>query len=319
MSQITARNQLQAIAILAAGLAVATAQGSPTAFTDRTDFEAAVTALAGTANDPDFDTLADGTIIPSGSSLGETHFVYDFGVVQIQVRAVVDSTTLDTTSLPNFAGSDDAGMLQDGDDFLLTFDEPINAVGLSITTADAMLADDVQLSANGAVASLNPAAVQSTLDDGGSEFFLGVVDDELSFSIVQFSTTGGGYFLYTLDDLAIAAAPDGDDDGYADTADNCLVHANVDQIDSDGDGIGNVCDPDLNQDCIVNVVDLGLLKSLFFSADADADFNGDGVVNVVDLGIMKTLFFSPPGPSGIANSCDGGSVAATAIARGSGK
>lgn len=30
-----------------------------------------------------------------------------------------------------------------------------------------------------------------------------------------------------------------------------------------------------------------------------ADFNGDGIVNVVDLGIMRSLFFMPPGPSGV--------------------
>ena len=48
---------------------------------------------------------------------------------------------------------------------------------------------------------------------------------------------------------------------------------------------------------IVNAVDLGLFKSVFFSADANADFNGDGVVNVIDLGTLKAFFFLAPGPS----------------------
>ena len=54
----------------------------------------------------------------------------------------------------------------------------------------------------------------------------------------------------------------------------------------------------VNNDEIVNVIDLGIFKSRFFSTDADADFNGDGVVNVLDLGILKAQFFGPPGPGG---------------------
>ncbi|MEO1574431.1 MAG: hypothetical protein AAFU65_05670, partial [Pseudomonadota bacterium] len=56
---------------------------------------------------------------------------------------------------------------------------------------------------------------------------------------------------------------------------------------------------DLNNDGIVNVIDLGILRTVFFSNDPDADFNGDGVVNFVDLGIMRSRFFQPPGPAGL--------------------
>ena len=75
---------------------------------------------------------------------------------------------------------------------------------------------------------------------------------------------------------------------------------NADQRDTNGDGFGNICDPDLDNDGITNFIDLGTMRSVFFSADPDADFNGDGVVNFVDLGIMRSLFFQPPGPSGVA-------------------
>ncbi|MEL7240404.1 MAG: hypothetical protein AAGK78_16220, partial [Planctomycetota bacterium] len=77
---------------------------------------------------------------------------------------------------------------------------------------------------------------------------------------------------------------DSDADGVSDLIDNCTLDANPDQRDSNDDGYGNVCDADLNDDNIVNVVDLGILRSVFFTTDEDADFNGDGVVNVVDLG-----------------------------------
>ncbi len=99
--------------------------------------------------------------------------------------------------------------------------------------------------------------------------------------------------------MAVVSA-DIDGDGVSDAADNCLRVANSDQRDSNGDGFGNLCDADLNNDNVVNVVDLGILRTVFFTADPDADFNGDGVVNVTDLGIMRAGFFAAPGPSGLS-------------------
>ncbi len=91
---------------------------------------------------------------------------------------------------------------------------------------------------------------------------------------------------------------DMDNDQVGDTADNCLGIENSTQIDSDGDGYGNRCDADLNNDGAVNFADLGLMRSVFFTADENADLNGDGAVNFADLGLMRAMFFSPPGPSG---------------------
>jgi hypothetical protein len=96
---------------------------------------------------------------------------------------------------------------------------------------------------------------------------------------------------------------DADCDDVPDAMDNCLASANADQRDTDGDGIGNSCDQDLNDDCIVNFADLGVLKAAFFTSFDDADFDGDGQVNFVDLGTMKDAFFGPPGPSGTPNLC----------------
>lgn len=92
---------------------------------------------------------------------------------------------------------------------------------------------------------------------------------------------------------------DGDSDGIPDALDNCSAVANPDQRDTNADGFGNVCDPDLNNDLTVNVVDLGLLRTVFFTGDPDADLNGDGVVNILDLGVMRTYFFGPPGPGAV--------------------
>ncbi len=93
---------------------------------------------------------------------------------------------------------------------------------------------------------------------------------------------------------------DYDSDGVLDPADNCLLEANATQRDSNADGFGNLCDADLNNDGVVNFIDIGAMKAVFFTDDADADFNGDGSVNFLDLGIAKNLLFGSPGPSGIS-------------------
>lgn len=98
-----------------------------------------------------------------------------------------------------------------------------------------------------------------------------------------------------------AGAPDTDSDGILDNGDNCTLVANPDQRDTDGDRYGNVCDPDFNNDGLVNFVDLQRMKSVFFNlGDLDEDLTGDGAVNFADLTRMKDLFFAAPGPSGTA-------------------
>jgi hypothetical protein len=99
------------------------------------------------------------------------------------------------------------------------------------------------------------------------------------------------------------APQDTDGDGRVDSADNCTLVSNANQRDTNGDGFGNVCDADLNDDCTVNFTDVGLMKSVFFSDDEDADLNGNGAVNFGDLALLKAGMFQPPGPSGVQNDC----------------
>ncbi|HSW04214.1 M10 family metallopeptidase C-terminal domain-containing protein [Aquabacterium sp.] len=90
---------------------------------------------------------------------------------------------------------------------------------------------------------------------------------------------------------------DSDGDGVGDFRDNAIGVPNADQRDSDGDGYGNVADADFNQDLMVDLFDLSMLGSVFFTGDPDADLNGDGVVDFVDLSLLDSLFGKAPGPS----------------------
>ncbi len=104
-----------------------------------------------------------------------------------------------------------------------------------------------------------------------------------------------------LADFDCQLAVDTDMDGVPDVGDNCSLIANSSQLDSNGDGFGNACDPDLNNDGTVNFSDIILFANEFGSTSGgDADFNGDGVVNFPDYVIVPDYFLGPPGPSGIA-------------------
>jgi hypothetical protein len=109
--------------------------------------------------------------------------------------------------------------------------------------------------------------------------------------------------------LAWQLLADADADGAPDQTDNCPSHANGpmildagghSQLDTDNDGHGNRCDPDLNNDDSVDSLDLDLFKSALFTSDVNADFDGDGLVNTMDLAIFAFLAVLPPGPSGLA-------------------
>ncbi|MFK7887935.1 MAG: di-heme oxidoredictase family protein [Gammaproteobacteria bacterium] len=101
-----------------------------------------------------------------------------------------------------------------------------------------------------------------------------------------------------------AFAIDSDGDLVDDAVDNCLIISNPNQTDADGDGFGNRCDADFNNDCVVNAVDLGIMRLSFFTANANTDLDGNGAVNATDLGLLRTLFFSNPGPSAQFTACN---------------
>ncbi len=94
---------------------------------------------------------------------------------------------------------------------------------------------------------------------------------------------------------------DCDDDGRPDTADNCVAIANPTQCDTDTDGMGNHCDPDLNNDNVVGIPDFNAFRACFGSTtgqpnfDPNCDFNCDGAVGIPDFNIFRQFFGRAPG------------------------
>ncbi len=90
---------------------------------------------------------------------------------------------------------------------------------------------------------------------------------------------------------------DEDGDGVPDSNDNCPNHYNPSQADSDGDGIGNVCDDDCpNLDGLnpVNFIDFSMLAGnwLLVGANLAGDLNRDGTVDFNDLEIFTSYWLS---------------------------
>ncbi|MEM9387461.1 MAG: hypothetical protein AAGA68_20570 [Pseudomonadota bacterium] len=109
---------------------------------------------------------------------------------------------------------------------------------------------------------------------------------------------GAAYVVYGRQDSDL------DEDGIANDADNCTLVANADQRDSNGDGYGNRCDADLDDNCVVDARDWFIMRDVIGTDDPDADLDGDGIVNGADALRLFSLRFSPPGPSGVTDACE---------------
>jgi hypothetical protein len=117
---------------------------------------------------------------------------------------------------------------------------------------------------------------------------------------------------YAYDLVCAACVDDADGDGVCDATDNCTDQPNGplapdagghSQLDTDGDGIGNMCDCDFDQDDFCGGPDFTLFIGCFNAptgGDATceaADMNGDGFVGGPDFTLFIGGFNGPPGPA----------------------
>ena len=128
-------------------------------------------------------------------------------------------------------------------------------------------------------------------------------------------------FLFAVGTSGAGVDGDIDGDGVQDNMDNCTdvigsaaanaLLVNPSQLDSDGDGYGNQCDGDFNQDGTVGGPDFNIFGTAFGSVEGDANFdhavdcNGDGIIGGPDFSCFGIQFNNGrdgasggPGPSG---------------------
>ncbi len=127
-----------------------------------TDPAAFAAALPGPAQVLDFDSLAPGTLLPSGSTQGGVTFTYSIAGLTMKVVDAF-STTSGTNSL-GLTGGDDAFL--DGDTFDLSFSSSVRALGMFFITSDAALASEILLVTPVGTAG-NSATLFQVLPDGG--------------------------------------------------------------------------------------------------------------------------------------------------------
>jgi hypothetical protein len=192
-------------------LLVGLAQATPQTYTDQATYIAALPGASITLN---FDSATADSLIPSASALDGITFGYALDGVQLKVST--SGGGYSTTSGAQFLGSDDAHILQDGDALTLSF-AAIHAIGLYVISNDVLEDNDISLTAGGATASLLKSATQGTpLGDGSIVYFLGVIDDQAPITTATLTTAGNTAFLFNVDDIVTAVAPDDDGDGDSD-------------------------------------------------------------------------------------------------------
>lgn len=179
----------------------------------------------------------------------------------------------------------------------------VGALGSGVT-AGPFTGSELTTDANGEIVS-GTGQIITTVDTGLGQAEVVITLDATNGTWVA-TTTFFGLGEVSSGTLMFMRRVDMDEDGVADNMDNCTLVANPDQLDSNGDGFGNICDPDTNNDGVVGFIDYAMLTGAFLSVpgdptwNADADFNGDGVVGFPDIAIYPAYFLGSPGPSGIA-------------------
>ena len=104
---------------------------------------------------------------------------------------------------------------------------------------------------------------------------------------------------------------DSDFDGIADCRDNCKDVYNLAQTNSDGDGVGNACDPDFDNDGTVATADANALNAKLGLSSGDPgfdelfDLNDDLTIDAADVSVLNGYLGGPPGPGAVADPlCD---------------
>ncbi|TFG82182.1 MAG: hypothetical protein E4H19_13485 [Chromatiales bacterium] len=251
-------------------------------------------------SDPDW----QGVVAPANDDRNQS-----FGVDQGQYPGVLTAATADGTSSCPANGQPDiwyqftapmAGVLQVdtcGTNDLGGVDAGTDTV-LSLHSGDGL----TELGCNDDSPFGFPVCAATSGDRRDSYVELPVVQDqEVLIRVTRWAGTPTKNILLNVA-FEPDSAPDSDEDGVPDSSDNCTLVANPSQCDYDGDGFGNHCDGDLNNNTFTNSQDFVLFRAQLGQPSVDptynqADLNCNGFVNSQDFVLFRGLLGSPPGPS----------------------
>jgi hypothetical protein len=169
------------------------------AFTNSAAFHAAAASFGPTVT-ANFDDLVSGTIIPQGGTADGITFHYNIfnGAQLLEI-----SNVFDTTSPPNYLGSNDPGTFAflPGDSITMSFASPTNALGMFIILNGTPMADDFTLNIGSAQAS-SSTDLQSFPALNGLVLFLGITSaTDFSSATISMSNNAANY-NWNLDDVS---------------------------------------------------------------------------------------------------------------------